>query len=205
MKSTLLRLAISIQLILLLVSCNLPENGTPSLDDVIATRVALTLSLQPPSLQTGTSTSPALTQPIVSTVSTQQVTGTPTITPTKTPQKSPTGTLNPSNTPLPVPGSISGNISNYPYGSVPSLLIVASGLEPPYNYAYLITNSGSTFYSMSSDYLLPGHFQVVAYDSSDHRGGCTIDVLVISKQTVTCNITDWGGGYPAKPSGVSGP
>jgi hypothetical protein len=82
---------------------------------------------------------------------------------------------------------------------------VAFGQEPPYNYSYLITLPGDTAYSMSSKYLLPGKFQVVAYDSSSHSGGCPVIVTVISDQTVTCNITNWGGGYPAKPSGVPSP
>jgi hypothetical protein len=82
---------------------------------------------------------------------------------------------------------------------------VAYGQEPPYNYSYLITGAGETYFSMSSNYLIPGHFQVVAYDSSGHAGGCTINVLVISNQTVNCDITNWGAGYPAKPSGVPSP
>jgi hypothetical protein len=85
------------------------------------------------------------------------------------------------------------------------LAIVAYGQEPPNYYSYLITGAGETYFSMSSNYLIPGHFQVVAYDSSGHAGGCTINVLVISNQTVICDITNWGGGYPAKPSGVPSP
>jgi hypothetical protein len=82
---------------------------------------------------------------------------------------------------------------------------VVYGQEPPNYYSYLITSAGETNFSMSSSYLIPGHFQVVAYDSSGHAGGCTVLVLVISNQTVNCDITDWGGGYPAKPSGVPNP
>jgi hypothetical protein len=114
-------------------------------------------------------------------------------------------TLTPSNTPIPKPGTIEGGISGYPYGSLQKLAIVAFGQEPPYNYSYWITGTGNTSYSMTSDYLLPGKYQVVAYDSSNHTGGCPVIVTVISDQTVTCNITNWGGGYPAKPSDVPDP
>jgi hypothetical protein len=81
---------------------------------------------------------------------------------------------------------------------------VAYGQEPPYNYSYMITGGGA-YFSMSTIYLIPGHFQVVAYDSSGHAGGCTFNVLVISDQTVNCDITNWGGSYRAKPSGVPSP
>jgi hypothetical protein len=111
----------------------------------------------------------------------------------------------PSSTPIPKPGSIEGAISGYPVGSLPSLAIVAYGKDPPYYYSYIITTPGSSSYSMSSDYLIPGMFQVVAYDSSGNSGGCPGLVTVISEQTVTCNITDWAGSYPPKPSSVPNP
>jgi hypothetical protein len=114
-------------------------------------------------------------------------------------------TLAPSFTPIPKPGSIAGGISGYPYGSLPSLAIVAFGQDPPYYYSYMITNPGSSSYSMSSSYLIPGQFQVVAYDASGHSGACPSLVTVISDQTVTCDITNWGGGYPPKPSSVPNP
>jgi hypothetical protein len=129
------------------------------------------------------------------------------VTPTQTMTLTPalTKTLAPTDTPIPKPGTIAGNISGYPYGSLPSLVIVAFGQEPPYNYSYWITASGNTSYSMTSSYLLPGKYQVVAYDSSNHSGGCPVIVTVISDQTVNCDITDWSGEYPAKPSGVPSP
>jgi hypothetical protein len=108
----------------------------------------------------------------------------------------------PTQTPIPKPGSITGGISGYPYGSIPKLSIVAFGQEPPYNYSYWITASGDTSYSMTSNYLIPGKYQVVAYDSSGHAGGCTTLVDVKSEQSSNCDITDWGGSYPSKPSGV---
>jgi hypothetical protein len=69
----------------------------------------------------------------------------------------------------------------------------------------MITNPGDGYYSMSTDYLIPGKYQVVAYDSSNHTGGCAALITVISEQTVTCDITNWGGGYPSKPSDVPNP
>jgi hypothetical protein len=114
-------------------------------------------------------------------------------------------TLPPSATPIPKPGSIEGAISGYPYGSQPSLAIVAFGQAPPNYYSYMITNPGVSSFSMSSNYLIPGQFQVVAYDASGHSGGCPALVTVISEKTVTCDISNWGGGYPPKPSGVPNP
>jgi hypothetical protein len=128
---------------------------------------------------------------------------TATLEPTNT--KAPTETLRPTITSTPAPGTIAGSISGYPYGSVPGLAIVAFGQEPPYNYSWMISGLGETYFSMSSSYLVPGHYQVVAYDASGHAGGCTVLVLVISDQTVNCDITDWSAAYPAKPSGVPSP
>lgn len=199
--------------ILLLISsldaCNLPQNGTPveTNTENVATKVALTLtavaqalpqqSSQPSPLASPTRGQPTNTEPVA--LSSPTATLTLTLTPTSTVTREPT------NTPIPKPGSIEGSISGYPYGSVPSLAIVAFGQEPPYNYSYLITSVGDASYSMSSSYLIPGKFQVVAYDSNNHRGGCVKLVTVISEQTVTCNITNWGGSYPARPAGVPNP
>jgi hypothetical protein len=108
-------------------------------------------------------------------------------------------------TPIPKPGTIAGGIHGYPYGGIPRLAIVASEQEPPYNYSYVVTTSGDTYYSISGQYVVPGKWRVVAYDPSGHAGGCTATVTVISEQTVTCDITDWSGSYPAKPSGVPDP
>ncbi len=54
-------------------------------------------------------------------------------------------------------------------------------------------------------YITAGDYQVVAYDSSGHAGGCAGNVKVVTNQTVICDIGNWGGGYPAKPSGVPNP
>ncbi|MCX6038025.1 MAG: hypothetical protein NTW99_09080 [Chloroflexi bacterium] len=182
-------LAVSLLLVILLAACNLPQGGVTGPDSgTVATKVALTLAALTQIAPQMSITSPA------SPTSDQ---------PTNT--QIPTETTGPTNTPNSAPGTIAGGISGYPYGSVPGLAIVAYGQEPPYYYSYLITGAGETNFAMSSSYLIPGHFQVVAYDSSGHAGGCTVYVLVISNQTVNCDITNWGGGYPAKPSGVPSP
>lgn len=198
MKPIFPRMAVSILLILLLVACNLPQGGVTATDTgTVATKVVLTLTALTQSAQQ----TPLASLTLTASETFSQPTFTPSSTLTQTPALSPT----PSITPIPKPGTIEGSISGYPYGSVPRLAIVAYGQEPPYNYSYWITGAGETYFAMSSSYLIPGHYQVVAYDSSGHAGGCTNNVQVISDQTVDCDITNWGGGYPAKPSGVPSP
>ena len=51
-------------------------------------------------------------------------------------------------------------------------------------------------------YISEGKYKMVAYDSSGHAGGCTTIIEVKADEMVTCDITSWGGGYPAKPAGV---
>ena len=186
--------------VILASACNLPkgENPVGTLPDTAATKVAATLTALALAQQTPLA-SPTLASPTFTLTSTEAPTATITSTPTVTPTV--TNTSAPTKTPIPKPGTIAGSIS-YPYGSIPNLVIVAFGQEAPYNYSYLTTNLGDTYYSMSSQYLIPGKFQVVAYDSSGHAGGCTVIVTVISEQTVNCDITDWGGSYPSKPSGI---
>jgi hypothetical protein len=206
-----LMILVSVLIISCLCACNLPGSptqvgGNPG---AVATQVVLTLavftqSAQPAPLSSPTSeqlSSPTLAQP----TNTPTVAPSPASTPTIGLTATLTLTLPPSATPIPKPGSIAGAISGYPYGSLPSLAIVAFGQDPPYYYSYMITNPGSSSYSMSSSYLIPGQFQVVAYDASGHSGGCPSLVTVISEQTVTCDITNWGGGYPPKPSSVPKP
>jgi len=202
---------VSVIIILCLDACNLPVAATsrPVNSGEVATQVVLTLavftqSVQPESLSSPTLkqlSSPTLAQP----TSTPTIAVSPTLTPTYGPSATMTLTLPPSVTPIPKPGSIKGAISGYPYGSLPSLAIVAFGQEPPYYYSYMITNPGDSSFSMSSRYLIPGQFQVVAYDASGHTGGCPVKVAVISEKTVTCDITNWSGGYPPKPSTVPSP
>ena len=202
---------ISALLISCLSACNLPTAATPGGIDsgAVATQVILTLAVYTQSVQPVPFSSPTLGQLASPTLgqptNTITIPMTPTFTPTLGPSPTHTLTPAPSNTPIPKPGSIAGAISGYPYGSQPALAIVAFGQQKPYYYSYMIANPGTSSYSMSSSYLIPGQFQVVAYDSSNHSGGCTALVTVISEQTVTCDITNWGGSYPPKPSGVPNP
>ena len=206
-----LMILVSAFMISCLCACNLPGSATQvgSNPGAVATQVALTLAVFTQSAQPAPLSSPTLEQLSSPTIgqptSTLTLAPSPTLTPTVGPSATMTLTLAPSATPIPKPGSIAGGISGYPYGSLPSLAIVAFGKDPPYYYSYMITNPGSSSYSMSSSYLIPGQFQVVAYDASGHSGGCPSLVTVISEQTVTCDITNWGGGYPPKPSNVPSP
>lgn len=207
MKSIFPRLTVSLLPVILLAACNLPQGVVTETDTGnLATKVVLTLAAmtQPAQLMPSSSpSSPTLVEPATTQMSTFTVTSVPTY--TQVPTQAPTETPGPTNTPLSAPGTIAGGISGYPYGSLPSLAIVAYGQEPPYNYSYMITGAGVAYFSMSTDYLIPGHYQVVAYDSSSRAGGCTFNVLVISNEIVNCDITNWGGSYRAKPSGVPSP
>jgi hypothetical protein len=213
MKPSFSNLTLSIILILVLAGCNMPNEGTATPEaGIVPTKVAATLGAMTRSAQLTPLASPisaTVTQPTTTFTPTATLTPTATVTagpsPTATLTPKPTNTAAATKTPIPDPGSIAGNILGYPYGSLPGLAIVAFGQEPPYNYSYLITGAGTTYYSMSSSYLIPGHFQVVAYDSDGHSGGCTALVLVKSNQTVNCDIINWGGGYPPKPAAVPNP
>jgi hypothetical protein len=218
MRHNYFRLSISLLLLLFMAACNLPKGVGITPDSSVATKVSLTqegMTQIPQQNQTTLPGSPTSGLSTITRTPGQQITKTtgPTETtsvtqsPTRTsgPTASLTPTLQPTNTPIPDPGTIAGNIYGYPYGSVPSLAIVAFGQEPPNNYSYWITGYGVTYFAMTSQYLIPGHYQVVAYDAAGHAGGCTTQVLVVSNQTVNCDITDWGGGYPPKPSGVPSP
>ncbi len=183
-------LAVSVLLILLLAACNMPQGGVPGPNPgTVSTKVALTLAALTQSAPLEALATPTLEQPTNTEIPTRLLTDTP----------------GPTNTPNSAPGVIAGNISGYPYGSVPRLAIVAFQQEAPYNRGYVITVSGQTYYVNDSSWLIPGHYQVVAYDSSGHAGGCTAIVVVVSNTTVNCDITNWGGGYPAKPSYVPNP
>ena len=207
------RLLISAVLVLLLAipACNLQQqDGVPTPDPRVITGVAQTYAaLTRTAAFQGPTGVASATPDKRSSDTPPQSTATPTVTagPSSTPSitQKPTNTFAATSTPKPDPGSIAGAISNYPYGSVPGLTIVAYGQEPPYNYSYWITGAGSTYFEMTSQYMLPGNYLVVAYDADGHRGGCTAYALVKSNQTVTCDITNWGGGYPAKPANVPGP
>ena len=187
----------TIPFIILLCACNLPLKGslqaTPSTVPTAAIPthlVATSTQLPPP-----TSSQPSSTP-----------TPTPTLTPMP-PSLTPTKVISAtaSITPIPQPGTIAGNISGYPYSALPALAIVAYGQNPPYYYSYILTIPGSAYFSMSTDYLIPGPFQVVAYDASGNSGGCPGFVTVISNQTVNCTISDWASSYRSKPSDVPNP
>ena len=204
MKKSLPQFAVSATLIILMAGCNLPNAastptvvkspGTPGISNLpTITSIAGLTPLSTSTTQAPTNTSaPSLTP---SQTNTLPLAITPTL----------TLTLAPTKTSTPKPGTIAGGISGYPYGSLPALTIVAVGQEPPYNYSYIITGAGKTYFSMSTDYLTPGHWQVVAYDSSGNSGGCTGLVTVVSEQTVTCNINDWVSYFPPKPAGIPNP
>jgi hypothetical protein len=171
------------------------------------TLAAFTQSAQPTQLSTPTLeqlSSPTLEQP----TNTRSIALSPTLTSTVALTPTLMLTQTPSDTPVPKPGALAGGISGYPYGSVPSLAVVAYKQNSS-TYWYVITNPGATSYSMTDSsnkgFVTPGSYQVVAYDSSGNSGGCTTIVTVISEKTVTCDITNWSGGYPAKPSGVPNP
>jgi hypothetical protein len=210
MKPSFSRLAFSLFLVLLLAACSLqngstPTPGTNTVPTIVAsTLAAMTLSPQQSPLASPTApTSTPLAPPTATQTLTQ--TFTPTFTITAGPSPTVTRTPKPTNTPVLPPGTIAGNIIGYPYGTVPGLAIVAYLQEAPYNHSYVITVSGQTYYVNNSEWLIPGHYQVVAYDSSGNAGGCTTLVLVISNQTVNCDITNWGGSYPPKPASVPNP
>ena len=163
---------VSVLLILCLNACNLPKASTPGPvnSGAVATEVVMTMAVFTQSAQPAPLSSPTLEQLSSPTPGQPSITHTiapsPTLTPTSGPSATMTLTLAPSITPVPKPGSIEGTISGYPYGSLPGLAVVAFGQDPPYYYSYLITNPGSTSFSMSGSYLIPGQFQVVAYDAS---------------------------------------
>jgi hypothetical protein len=207
MKTILICVGLSAILIFLLTACNFPQGGTPTTDPgTVATKVAATLGAMTQSAQqTPVNTLPYI--PTIPRLNTQTISISPSATfvlvNTPTVTQNPTVTAGPTVSPTPGLGSIAGAIYGYPFGSVPSLAIVAFGQEPPYRYWYLITQGGTSF-SMDG-YITAGNYQVVGYDTSGHAGGCASIVKVVTNQTVNCDIGNWGGGYPAKPSGVPNP
>ncbi len=207
MKLSSIRLGPCLFLMIVLSACTLQQSNAISDSDLVATKVAATLAGL---------TQSALLTPVTATLSqtplpptvTQSATLAPSVTieftPTATATLHPTLTVRATPSPTPGLGTIAGSIIGYPYGSVPALAIVAFEQEAPYNYWYWITGTGNTYFSMDG-YITTGHYQVVAYDSSSHTGGCPVIVQVVTNQTVTCDISNWGGGYPSKPSIVPNP
>jgi hypothetical protein len=208
MKQQRFQLLIPLTILLLLNACNYPINSKQDTDARVNTIVASTFQALTHVPQ-GKTPEPSITNTVVKATVSPQLTSSPSSSPgptlTSTQTLEPSKTKAATNTPIPEPGTIAGNILGYPYGSLPSLSIVAFGQEPPYNYSYIITNPGSAYYEMTGDYVLPGHYQVVAYDSSNHKGGCSMIVEVTSKKTVICDINNWSGSYPNKPAKVPSP
>jgi hypothetical protein len=207
MKRSSFRLRIFLLVIIVLSGCTLQQSNPISDSDIVATKVAATLAGLTQSALLTPATAPASATPILPT-GTQTATLTPSatigFTPTVTVTPHPTLTVRPTPSPTPGLGTIAGSIVGYPYGAVPALAIVAFEQEPPYNYWYWITGTGNTYFSMDG-YITTGHYQVVAYDSTGNTGGCPVIVQVVTNQTVTCDISNWGSGYPSKPSIVPNP
>jgi hypothetical protein len=194
-------------LVILLAACSLQQANPISDSDLVATKVEATLAgLTQSALLTPATAMPSLTPlpPTVTQAATLAPSATIGFTATPTITMPPTLTMGVTPSPTPGLGTIAGSIIGYPYGSVPALAIVAFGQKPPFNYWYWITGTGNTFFSMDG-YITTGQYQVVAYDSSGHVGGCVVIVQVVTNQTVTCDISNWGGGYPSKPAGVPNP
>jgi hypothetical protein len=180
-------------LCIILVACNVPlidANITPD-TGMLQTGIAGTLQALTPSESSGSMSGTATINRQSTPIQEATVSPTPSVSPTA----DLTATLEPGI------GSVSGEIINYPYGAIPQLSIVAFEQEPPYHYWYVILGSGSTFFSMD-EFISSGKYQVVAYDPSGHKGGCTVVVAVKKDQMATCDITDWTGSYPDKPAGV---
>jgi predicted small secreted protein len=164
-----------------LSACNLPSGITGDTTDEVATSVAQTLAALPAG---------------ESTASLENVL------PTDTSEPTPTET--PQITAAPEPGTISGTISGYPYGTQPRLAIVAIGYNTG-NWTYVINVAGDSYFYLASQYLLPGQYYVIAYDSSGNSGGCPGLVTVASNETASCTISDWVSWFPDRPSGVPVP
>jgi len=175
----------------ILTACNAPVGVTPTpnvAEMVVETFEALTPQISP------TSELPAATSTATATA-TEALAVTPTLT------ASPTSTTQPTATERPEPGSISGSIYGYPYGSLPSLTIVAFHQGSTYHW-YTITGYGETSFIMDNYIYPPGNYVVVAYDASGNSGGCPGVVKVVSEQTASCDISDWASSFPSKPGDV---
>ena len=91
-------------------------------------------------------------------------------------------------------GSVAGHISGY--AGKGSLTVVAFNQGTGYWY-YFILLIGQTDYTIPD--LPAGRYQVVAYDDTGITGGTDANVYVIAGQKTTADISNWGGGFPAKP------
>ena len=93
-------------------------------------------------------------------------------------------------------GIISGGIFNYPFGGLPQLTIVAFNKETGF-WFWVGTVSGQSYFTLTD--LPVGTYQVVAYDSSGHAGGVSVDIVVKGGQTASADLNNWTGYYPANP------
>ena len=93
-------------------------------------------------------------------------------------------------------GIISGGIFGYPYGGLPQLTIVAFNNETGYWY-WVGTVEGQSYFTLSD--LPAGPYLVVAYDSSGHAGGTSVEVVVKGGQTADADLDNWSGSYPSNP------
>lgn len=184
-------------LLILLAACNLPGFGKSDSD--VSSMVSETLNALTPQDSGGSTAGTQMAGTDTGLNSNQNPSLTAFITPSIT--QNPSITPNPSATPKPNPGSISGSIQGYPYGSLPALTIVAFHQGSSYHW-YTITAYGQTYYSLDDIVYPPGSYLVVAYDNAGHRGGCPGLVTVVSDQMATCNISDWSSAFPDKPAGV---
>ncbi|MFH2039530.1 MAG: carboxypeptidase-like regulatory domain-containing protein [Chloroflexota bacterium] len=93
-------------------------------------------------------------------------------------------------------GIISGGIFGYPYGGLPQLTIVAFNNETGY-WFWIGTVEGQSYFTLTD--LPSGTYQVVAYDSSGHAGGTSVDVVVKGGQTSNADLDNWSGSFPPNP------
>jgi hypothetical protein len=177
-------LPILLALGILVAACGQPTPATPPVD-AVATIVAATMDSLTPQNVLDAETLPAGQ--------------TDAETATQTPPAVETGT--PTITATPGAGLVSGGVFGYSYGALPRLVVVAFN-EDHLHWNYVITDPGSSYYSME---LTEGKYQIVAYDADGHAGGCITIATVKDKQTATCDITDWTGTYPLKPNEAPNP
>jgi len=93
-------------------------------------------------------------------------------------------------------GIIEGEISGYPYGSLPEIAVVFFSQDSKYWY-WIGTSAGQTYFSIND--LPAGDYQVVGYDGSGHAGGVPYIVTVTAGQSIYVTLNDWAGAYPPDP------
>ncbi len=93
-------------------------------------------------------------------------------------------------------GTIEGEISGYPYGSLPEMAVIFFSQSTKYWY-WIGTTAGQIYFSIND--LPPGDYQVVAYDGSGHAGGVPNIVKVTAGQSTYVILKDWVGTYPSDP------